>query len=300
MNEAPTFRSEFAIESRPTFLFACRLLRTEGQSRRPGPTTRPASFLPGALARMPSLAATARSVGRETRVANRTARHLPASLARGHLAPMLTSRAEGGDREDGRTTLTMLESLINLVSSSSWTYAVLLAVAALDAIIPLLPSETTAIAAGVLAAAGALSIELVIVAAAAGAFAGDTGSYFIGRELGGRVTPRLFSGEKARARLGRAEGILATRGGYVIIFSRFVPGGRTAVMLTAGLTRMAWVRFLRFAAVAAAVWASYAALLGYIGGRAFEEHPWQGLLLALGLAGALGIALELRRRRGRA
>ena len=189
----------------------------------------------------------------------------------------------------------MLDALIDLVSASPWTYAVVLGVAALDAVVPLVPSETTVIAAGVLAGAGELSLALVLAVAAAGAFVGDSSAYFLGRTLGHKATPRLFSGEKARKRLAQAERILASRGAYVIVVSRFIPGGRTVTMVTAGLTRMRVRTFSLFAALAAAIWASYAGLLGYTGGRTFEEHPWQGLLVALALAGAIGVALELRR-----
>jgi hypothetical protein len=37
-------------------------------------------------------------------------------------------------------------------------------------------------------------------------------------------------------------------------------------------------------------------VLGYLGGRAFEEHPWRGLVLALGAAAALALLVELARR----
>jgi membrane-associated protein len=67
-------------------------------------------------------------------------------------------------------------------------------------------------------------------------------------------------------------------------------------MATAGAVRLPWLRFERLAAVAAALWASYAALLGFAGGRAFEERPWIGALLAFGLAAALGLAVEGVRR----
>ena len=201
--------------------------------------------------------------------------------------------AVGAGRGDDRV---MLDSLIGLVSGSPWTYALVLGVAALDAVVPLVPSETTAIAAAVLAAAGDLSIEFVLASAAAGAFVGDSTAYLLGRTLGEKRAPRLLASEKARKRVSQAERILATRGGYVIVVSRFVPGGRTATMLAAGLTGMRSRTFFLFAALAAVIWASYASLLGYIGGRTFEEHPWQGVLLALALAGAVGVALELRRR----
>lgn len=67
----------------------------------------------------------------------------------------------------------MLDSFANAVSGSPWTYLLLSAVCAGDAVFPVLPSETMVIAAAVLAAQGRLSIVLVAVAAAAGALTGD-------------------------------------------------------------------------------------------------------------------------------
>jgi membrane protein DedA with SNARE-associated domain len=42
-------------------------------------------------------------------------------------------------------------------------------------------------------------------------------------------------------------------------------------------------RFVIFDAIAALIWALYASLPGYFGGRAFENAAWKGLLLALGV-----------------
>jgi hypothetical protein len=39
----------------------------------------------------------------------------------------------------------------------------------------------------------------------------------------------------------------------------------------------------------------YAALLGYLGGHAFEEQPWKGLLLAFAIAFAVTGTVELVR-----
>lgn len=182
--------------------------------------------------------------------------------------------------------------VLQIVSASPWTYAVVLAIAAIDAVFPLVPSEATAIAAGVLAGAGDLSIVAVIAAAAAGAFVGDNGSYLVGRRSGRWVTTRLLS--SARGVRGRewAERALRRRGGYVIIVARFVPGGRTATTLTAGLTEMRWRRFASLAGLAAVFWGSYAALLGYLGGRTFEDRPWRGLLLAIALAVTVLLVVE--------
>ena len=167
---------------------------------------------------------------------------------------------------------------------------------------PVVPSETAVITAGVVAGAGDLSLPLVIVAAAVGAFAGDNTAYLIGRRFGGRVTERFFNSDESRRRIAWADTQLRKRGGELIVIARFIPGGRTVVTLTAGTLHYRWRRFAAFDALAALIWALYAALLGYVGGRAFEDAPWKGLLLALGIAFAVAGGIELvrwalRRRR---
>lgn len=191
----------------------------------------------------------------------------------------------------------MFGHFTELVSSASgWAYGIVFVLALLDAFLPVVPSETVVITAGVVAAGGDLSLPLVIVAGASGAFAGDNVSYLIGREFGRGVVERFFGGAKARGRIEWAKRQLGARGVQLILVGRFIPGGRTAVTLSAGLIRFGWRRFLPADAVAAATWAVYAALLGYFGGRAFESEPWQGLVLALALGFALGGAVELGRR----
>jgi membrane protein DedA with SNARE-associated domain len=197
----------------------------------------------------------------------------------------------------------MFHQFTQLVADASgWAYLILFLFAFLDALVPIVPSETAVITAGVVAASGDLSLGLIIPAAAAGAFLGDNTAYLIGRRFGGRLTDRFFSGEKATERMAWAEVQLSERGGELIVVARFIPGGRTAVALSAGTLGYAWRRFVVFDLAATLIWASYAALLGYYGGRTFESF-W-GLALALTTAFAIAGGIELvrwlqRRRRRR-
>jgi membrane-associated protein len=198
----------------------------------------------------------------------------------------------------------VFESIVDAVSGSDWSYFVVFVVAMLDAFFPLVPSEATAIAAGVVAGTGGLSVELCILAASLGAFVGDNISFGLGHFLGHRVERRFFKGEKSQKRLAWAQRTLDDRGGYLIVVARFIPGGRTVVTFTAGFVEtFPWRRFLVFDAIAAVIWGSYSVLLGYFGGRTFEEEPWKGLLLAFGIAVAVTGVVEavryLRHRRGR-
>jgi len=187
-----------------------------------------------------------------------------------------------------------------VADASGWAYAIIFLFAFLDALVPIVPSETAVITAGVVAASGDLSLSLIIPAAAAGAFLGDNTAYLLGRRFGDRATERFFSGEKARHRLQWAEQQLRERGGELIVIARFIPGGRTAVTLTAGTVGYPWRRFAVFDLIATLAWATYSALLGYYGGRTFES-AW-GLVLALATAFAIAGGIEfvrwvLRRRR---
>ncbi len=188
----------------------------------------------------------------------------------------------------------MFAHLTQLVSDASgWAYAAVVLVSLLDAIVPIVPSETVVITAGVLAADGKLWLPAIIVAAAVGAFAGDNLAYLIGRRFGTRIVDRFFTGDKARGRLEWAKKQLRERGGQLIVVGRFIPGGRTAITLSAGLLRYPWRRFAAFDGLSAVVWALYASLLGYLGGQAFEHAPWKGLLLALALGFGLGGLVEV-------
>lgn len=187
----------------------------------------------------------------------------------------------------------VFQSVVDAVSGSSWTYLVVLSIAALDAFFPLVPSETVAITAGVIASRGDLSVAVVVASAAAGAFAGDNVSFAIGHFFGKRTVDRFFSGAKAQRRLQWAERQLEERGSYIIVVARFIPGGRTATTFTAGYVQdFPWRRFILYDAIAASIWGTYTVLLGYFGGRTFEESPWKGLLLAFGVAVAVTLLIE--------
>jgi membrane-associated protein len=200
-------------------------------------------------------------------------------------------------RSDGR----LLNGLANQLSGAWWAYLLVFGLAYADVLFPLVPSETTVITAGVLSSAGDMHLSLVILAGGAGAVAGDNTAYLLGHYFEVPLRRRVFSGEKAQARLAWAERQIDERGGQLIVIARFIPGGRTVVTFASGWLAMSWRRFIVFDVIAGVIWAAYAALLGYFGGKAFENAPWKGLLLAFGIALAVTVAVEavrwLRRKR---
>jgi membrane protein DedA with SNARE-associated domain len=191
----------------------------------------------------------------------------------------------------------MFDSLLQTVSSSPWTYALILGVCASDAVFPLFPSETVVVAAAVLAANGGLSIAIVAAAAAVGALLGDNAAYLLGQSGLRRLADRLLASGRNRERIEWARVHLRRHGTPIIIVARFIPGGRTATTYASGTLGLPWKRrFLPADGVAAALWAIYASALGYFGGAAFRHNLWLPLLVAAGVGLLVGGGGELARR----
>lgn len=190
-----------------------------------------------------------------------------------------------------------MNALTGLQVSSVISYAIAIIIPALDAIFPVLPSETVIIALGVATAGSAdPRIALLVACAAVGAFLGDNLSYTLGRRFGPRVERRFFRGDKGAPRRAWAERSLEQFGMQIIVVCRFVPGGRTAVTLSCGIIGYSRPRFVIATAVAGTIWAVYSFFLGRLGGQAFEDRPWAGFLVAFGVTIAVSGLIEAIRR----
>ena len=190
-----------------------------------------------------------------------------------------------------------MSTFASLQVGSALSYLIALLIPALDAVLPVLPGESAVIALGV-ATAGSTDprIALLVACAAAGAFLGDNLCYLIGRRFGPAAERRFFATPKGRKARAWAQRSLDRFGTQLIVVCRFIPGGRTTVTLTCGLTGYPRRRFTAATAVAAVIWALYAFFIGRVGGRAFEDNPWAGLLIAFGASIALTAAIEVIRR----
>lgn len=180
--------------------------------------------------------------------------------------------------------------------SSNWYFLVIIFVVAyLDSVVPIVPSETMVIIGGVAAGRGDQLLIAVIGAGAIGAFLGDTTAYLIGNRMSGTIERRAASRPKLRRRLDWAGDQIQIRGGLLLITARFIPGGRTALTVTSGITNQPRKWFMGWVAIAGVIWATYAALLGYIGGQAFQDNHTLAFLLAFGAALGVTAVIEIVR-----
>ena len=190
--------------------------------------------------------------------------------------------------------------LVRLVTeaalASPWLLAVIVAMAVVDALLPVVPSEALIIAAGVAAVTGEQNLVAVIAAAALGSFVGECAGYLIGRGIGPAVRTRFAADGRRAEHYDRAARLLDRRGGTVLLTARFVPAGRTVATLASGATAYPWPRFLGFTAAGSVLSASWSAVLGFVGGAAFAHDTVTALVVGFLFASAVGLVLEGVRR----
>jgi membrane protein DedA with SNARE-associated domain len=180
-------------------------------------------------------------------------------------------------------------------SSNWWFLLIIFAVAFLDSVLPIVPGETMVIIGGVAAGQGEQSLLLVIAAGASGAFLGDNTAYVIGSAMSRFIERRAARRAKWQARLDWAAQQIRLRGGMLLITARFIPGGRSVLTISSGITHQPRAWFMGWIALAAVIWATYAAGLGYFGGKAFEDDHTKAFLVAFSAAIGMTIIVEVIR-----
>ena len=122
----------------------------------------------------------------------------------------------------------------------------------------------------------------MIVAGAVGAFLGDNTAYLIGKRASGWFHRRAERKPKFARKLAWAQMQILQRGGTAVDHRSFHPRRANVLTLSCGITRQNHWWFIRWVALAATIWATYAAMLGYVGGEAFEDDHTKAFLLAFG------------------
>jgi membrane-associated protein len=191
--------------------------------------------------------------------------------------------------------ITDVSDWLSEFSSNWWFLLIIFSVALLDSVLPIVPGETTVIAGGVAAGAGNQTLALVILAGALGAFLGDNLAYTIGNRFEPRVNAWAARKPVRAQRLDQAGHQIRKRGGMLLITARFIPGGRTVLTVSSGITQQPRGWFAKWVAIAGLVWATYAAGLGYLFGQAFEDDHAIAFWLAFGTALGITALIEIIR-----
>ena len=134
-----------------------------------------------------------------------------------------------------------------------------------------LPGDSLLITAGLVAAAGHLSLPWLFFLLSAAAIVGDTVGYAIGYRAG----PVIFTRPKSRLfnprHVDRTREFYARHGAKTIVIARFVPIIRTFAPVVAGVGQMEYRRFLSYNVIGGLGWTVSLTSAGYLLGRAIPN-----------------------------
>jgi membrane-associated protein len=195
-----------------------------------------------------------------------------------------------------------INDFILTAAGQPWVLLLVLACCLIDGFFPPIPSESVVVGlAAVAATADVPNPWLLMLVAGVGAFSGDNIAYLIGRRVGTRRWSWM-RGPRMQSAFRWAGKELRKRPASLILVARFVPIGRVAVNLTAGVTHYPRLRFVGLTVLSATLWAGYSVGIGLFFGQWFEDNHLLGAAIAIVCAVALGIAVDvaINRLRGKA
>jgi len=141
-------------------------------------------------------------------------------------------------------------------------WGLLLGIAAENLGLPF-PGEVLVLLAGAMASRAHLNFFAIAAATACGAMLGDHGSYLIGRKGGGYLLNRYCRLTLCSRDCGAAaERFFHRFGAWMVTLARFVPGVGTFATPFAGMSGMAYGKFLLADWIGAILWAVFLAALG--------------------------------------
>ncbi len=167
------------------------------------------------------------------------------------------------------------------------TYAVLMALSAVENVFPPIPADVAVALGAFLARRGELSVVPLGVLCWAANTASAAWTYYFARRHGAAFFKQGWGRRlMSPAVMAALEEAYARHGVTAIFLSRFLPGVRAAVTPFAGIVGMPAGRALLPAALASAIWYAFLAAVGY----AIADN-WEAVKALVGRANrALGIA----------
>jgi membrane protein DedA with SNARE-associated domain len=183
-----------------------------------------------------------------------------------------------------------------LLSLSGWVaLAFLFVLPALEAPAFLglvLPGEVALLLGGVLAEQDRIPLPAALAVGTAGALAGDSAGYWIGRHWGPRLLGSGLGRRVGPARLHRVESLLL-RGRWALLVGRCTAGARVVLPGLAGMLGLRYRTFALWTGAAATVWAVVHVLVGYAAGASWRHAHHLTGRVGIAIAAALVVALAV-------
>ncbi len=127
-------------------------------------------------------------------------------------------------------------------------------------VITFFEGESVLIIAGMIAHQGLLNLGLCVLSAFLGSVIGDQLFFHLARQEGYDFVKRF---KYISAVLPRAEELVKRHGSSIVLFSRYIYGLRTALIVMCGLGKMPSLKFTVLNAISGLIWAVSYGFLGY-------------------------------------
>ena len=169
-----------------------------------------------------------------------------------------------------------------------------------------IPEDVTLVAGGIISGLGYTNVHTMFAVGMAGVLVGDATMFTIGRIYGTKVMQMRFVARYlTEERFMAVQEKFAKYGNWVLFVARFLPGLRSPIFLTAGMTRkVSFWRFLLMDGFAALISVPVWVYLGYFGANnrdwllTWLHRGQSGILMVLAVAAVgLGVWWWLRRRK---
>lgn len=191
--------------------------------------------------------------------------------------------------------------LFELVADyGTWIYAILFVIVFCETglvVTPFLPGDSLLFASGVVAGAGLMGYEHVLLTLLAAGVLGDACNYFIGRHVG----PAIFARETRfikKEHLLKANQFYEKHGGKAIILARFIPIVRTFAPFVAGIALMCPRMFFLFNVTGCILWVGGLVSAGYfLGNQPWVRENFGIIVYAIIIISVLPVVVELIRAR---
>jgi membrane protein DedA with SNARE-associated domain len=153
-----------------------------------------------------------------------------------------------------------------------------------------IPEDITLVAGGIISGLGYANVHIMFVVGMVGVLMGDGAMFLLGHRLGKRVLKiRAISRILTPVRFRLVQQKFTRYGHWVLFVARFLPGLRSPIFITAGMTRrIPYWRFLLLDGMAALISVPLWVYMGYLGAAN------RGLLMTWvhrGQAGVLSLAV---------
>ncbi len=165
----------------------------------------------------------------------------------------------------------LLDPLVNLFSGHGYG-AVLIMLLVCGMGVPI-PEDVTLVAGGIIAGLGYANPHAMCVVGVIGVLAGDSMMFLAGRHFGPRLLSTRWVGwVLSPPRYARVRRLFVRHGDRLMFGARFLPGLRSAIFLSAGMSqRVPFWRFLLFDGAAALISVPIWVYLGYFGAANHDE-----------------------------